>query len=188
VQVLLREPAVIEGGMVPCQSNRIRRQAGPRWTACRVGTFRAMDAVRVPGVKRHPSRASLLTEVLRAGLDVAALAAAWPLLATARRGDGHPVLVLPGLMTGDPATLVLRTALRALGHHVTGWSLGLNRGPTSRVVHTSCGIIWLIRDAAAIVGRMSRPIRRGRGIDPYLPRGQTELWYENVGNRRTAIP
>jgi hypothetical protein len=27
--------------------------------------------------------------------------------------------------------------------HVTGWSLGLNRGPTSRVVHTSCGIIWL---------------------------------------------
>jgi hypothetical protein len=93
-----------------------------------------------------------------------------------------------GLTTGDPATVVLRTALRALGHNVTGWSLGLNRGPTSRVVHTSCGIIWLIRDAAAIVGRMSRPIRRGRGIDPYLPCGQTELWYENVGNRRTAIP
>jgi hypothetical protein len=44
-------------------------------------------------------------------------------------------------MTGEPATSVPRTALRALGHSVTGWSLGLDRGPTSRVVHTSCGII-----------------------------------------------
>jgi hypothetical protein len=88
-------------------------QAGLLWEACRVGTFRAVDAVPVPAAERHPSRISLLTEPPRAGLDVAALAAA-------RRGDGHPVLVLPGLMTGDPATLVLRTALRALGHHVTG--------------------------------------------------------------------
>src|SRR3712207_7079236 len=93
------------------------------------GRFRAMDAVRVSAVKRHPSRAALLTEPPRAGLDLAALAAAWPLLAAARRGDGHPVLVLPGLMTGDPATVVLRTALRALGHNVSGWSLGINRGP-----------------------------------------------------------
>ena len=116
-------------------------QKGRRWTACWGGPCGARDAVRVPAVKRHPSRAALLTEPPRAALDVAALAAAWPLLATARRGDGHPVLVPPGLMTGDPATSVLRTALRALGHNVTGWSLGLNRCLTSRVVHTSCGII-----------------------------------------------
>ncbi|MBM7805106.1 pimeloyl-ACP methyl ester carboxylesterase [Geodermatophilus bullaregiensis] len=90
----------------------------------------------MPAVPRLPSRASLLTEPPRAGLDLAALATTWPLLATARRGDGHPVLVLPGLLTGDPATLVLRTALRALGHDVSGWSLGLNRGPTGHVVHT----------------------------------------------------
>ncbi len=90
----------------------------------------------MPAVERHPSRAALLTELPRAGLDVAALAAAWPLLAAARRGDSHPVLVLPGLMTGDPATVVLRTALRALGHDVSGWSLGINRGPTGRVVDT----------------------------------------------------
>ncbi|MFP5372762.1 MAG: esterase/lipase family protein, partial [Actinomycetes bacterium] len=70
----------------------------------------------------------------RAGLDLAALAAVWPLLATAPRGDGHPVLVLPGLMTGDPATMLLRKALRALGHDVSGWNLGTNRGPTGSVV------------------------------------------------------
>lgn len=87
-------------------------------------------------VKRVPSRTWLLTEPPRAGLDVAVLAAVWPLLAAARRGDGHPVLVLPGLMTGDPATFVLRAALRALGHNVSGWRLGTNRGPTGRVVET----------------------------------------------------
>src|SRR3712207_8070251 len=70
------------------------------------GRFRAMDAVRVSAVNRSPSRAALLTEPPRAGLDLAALAATWPVLAAARRGDGHPVLVLPGLMTGDPATVV----------------------------------------------------------------------------------
>ncbi len=39
-----------------------------------------------------------------------------------------PVLVIPGYLTGDAATLVMRTALRALGHRVYGWGLGINRG------------------------------------------------------------
>jgi len=83
---------------------------------------------------RLPSPARLVTEGPRAGLDFSALLATWPLLATARRGDGHPVLVLPGLLTGDPATFALRNALRLLGHNVSGWSLGTNRGGTGRVV------------------------------------------------------
>ena len=74
------------------------------------------------------------TELPRAGLDLAALVTTSPLLATARRGDGHPVLVLPGLLTGDPATMLLRGVLRALGHNVSGWTLGTNRGATSQVV------------------------------------------------------
>lgn len=83
---------------------------------------------------QHPSRTLLLTEPPRAALDLAALLATWPLLAAAPRGDGHPVLVLPGLLTGDPATMLLRNVLRALGHDVSGWSLGTNRGATGRVV------------------------------------------------------
>jgi pimeloyl-ACP methyl ester carboxylesterase len=88
----------------------------------------------VPTTRRHLPGALLLTEPPRAGIDLAALLATWPLLATARRGDGHPVLVLPGLLTGDPSTVLLRGVLRALGHHVSGWSLGTNRGATGRVV------------------------------------------------------
>jgi hypothetical protein len=65
------------------------------------------------------------------------------MLVTARRGDGHPVLVLPGLMSGDPAILALRTALRALDHNVSGWRLGLNRarraGWSTRCASNSSG-------------------------------------------------
>ncbi|MEO1272605.1 MAG: alpha/beta fold hydrolase [Myxococcota bacterium] len=41
---------------------------------------------------------------------------------------GERVLVLPGFMTGDTSTLVLRMTLKTLGHDVHGWGLGLNRG------------------------------------------------------------
>jgi pimeloyl-ACP methyl ester carboxylesterase len=89
---------------------------------------------KVTSKYRAPSSALLATELPRAGLDFAALMWTWPLLATARRGDGHPVLVLPGFLFGDPSTLLLRNVLRALGHNVSGWSLGTNRGPTGHVV------------------------------------------------------
>ena len=52
------------------------------------------------------------------------------LIATAPRHGGHPVLVPPGLLMGDTATKLLRT----LGHNVSGWRLGSNRGATSEVV------------------------------------------------------
>lgn len=50
------------------------------------------------------------------------------------RGDGRPVLVMPGLAGGDGSTLALRRLLRALGYHVHAWRLGRNWGPTDRVI------------------------------------------------------
>ena len=88
------------------------------------------DPVVLPGYHAPPAKL-FATELPRAGLDLAALVTTSPLLATARRGDGHPVLVLPGLLTGDPATMLLRGVLRALGHNVSGWTLDTNRGATS---------------------------------------------------------
>ncbi|HEV2685129.1 MAG TPA: alpha/beta hydrolase [Actinomycetota bacterium] len=57
------------------------------------------------------------------------------LRARAPRGDGHPVLILPGLLAGDVSTLVLRRYLRQLGYEAHGWGLGRNIGPTPQVVH-----------------------------------------------------
>ncbi len=57
-----------------------------------------------------------------------------PVLRRAPRGDGHPVLVFPGFMASDNSTRALRWYLRDLGYHVHGWRLGVNVGPTDRVL------------------------------------------------------
>lgn len=44
------------------------------------------------------------------------------------RGDGARVLVVPGFMTSDRSTVVLRRFLRRLGYDVHGWGMGINRG------------------------------------------------------------
>jgi pimeloyl-ACP methyl ester carboxylesterase len=46
----------------------------------------------------------------------------WP------RGDGHPVVVLPGFLAGAPSTQFLRQALRRLGYRSYDWRLGYNFG------------------------------------------------------------
>ena len=45
-----------------------------------------------------------------------------------------PVLVLPGLARGDSQTSQLRRHLTGLGFDVRGWDLGINIGPTRRVL------------------------------------------------------
>ena len=81
-----------------------------------------------------PSIGLLLTEPVRglAGFAVMPLAAAW--LSSAPRGDGHGVLVVPGLLASDMSTSVLRRFVRRLGYRAVGWNLGRNRGPTERVI------------------------------------------------------
>lgn len=62
--------------------------------------------------------------------EMTLLAASIPgLLHTSARGDGHPVLVLPGLLAGDHSTAALRAFLVKLGYDARAWGLGRNRGP-----------------------------------------------------------
>jgi pimeloyl-ACP methyl ester carboxylesterase len=70
---------------------------------------------------------------LRAGWELAAGVAALPWLRLAPRGDGHPVLVLPGLVASDASTKLLRDFLRQRGYDVHGWGLGRNYGPREGV-------------------------------------------------------
>src|SRR3984885_16309679 len=88
---------------------------------------------RAPG-GAGPSIPLYLTEPARglADLAVLPLAAGW--LAAAPRGDGHGVLVLPGLLASDMSTALLRRYLSWLGYEVHGWQLGRNVGPTEYVL------------------------------------------------------
>jgi pimeloyl-ACP methyl ester carboxylesterase len=74
-----------------------------------------------------PSRLLQLLELRAVGVFGSALAL-WPLLRRAPRGDGHPVLVLPGLLAGDATTQPLRAFLADRGYAVHGWGLGRNLG------------------------------------------------------------
>ncbi len=75
-----------------------------------------------------PSRELLLLEV-RAIWELGAFFAMFPLLRMAPSGDGHPVLVLPGLAASDTSTRPLRAFLKDRGYRAHGWSLGTNNGP-----------------------------------------------------------
>ena len=70
----------------------------------------------------------MLLEPFRAMTELGALALAAPWLTQAPRGDGHPVLVLPGFIASDVATLPLRLYLRSLGYEAHAWELGRNLG------------------------------------------------------------
>jgi pimeloyl-ACP methyl ester carboxylesterase len=87
-----------------------------------------------------PSRLLQLLE-LRAPWELAAGIAALPLLRFAPRGDGHPVLVMPGLVASDRSTRPLRAFLKRRGYEVHGWGLGRNYGPRPNVVETMLATI-----------------------------------------------
>jgi dienelactone hydrolase len=74
------------------------------------------------------------SEVARASAGWGLFLASLPLSYTLPEGDGHPVLVLPGLLAGDASTIALRGVLGGLGYDVHGWGLGRNVGPTGKAV------------------------------------------------------
>ena len=84
-------------------------------------------------VRQRPGLRLFLSEPGRALGEYGAMLAGSPVLLAAPRGDGHSVLVLPGLLAEDASTLTLRTYLRTRGYDVHGWNLGRNVGPTVRV-------------------------------------------------------
>jgi pimeloyl-ACP methyl ester carboxylesterase len=51
-----------------------------------------------------------------------------PLLMCAPKGDGHPVLALPGFLASDLSMVPMRRYLRELGYDAYAWNLGRNLG------------------------------------------------------------
>ena len=70
----------------------------------------------------------------RAPWEALAMAAVSPWLSRMPRGDGHAVLVFPGLGASDITTLALRRFLKRQGYQAYGWRQGLNLGPREGVI------------------------------------------------------
>lgn len=74
-----------------------------------------------------PTLGAVAGEVLTP-LEFSRLFASLPRLAIQPRGDGDPVIVLPGLGASNVSTALLRRYLSLLGYDVHGWEIGRNEG------------------------------------------------------------
>jgi len=91
----------------------------------------ASNDVRAPGVLR-------MALEWRAPLELGISLAALPILRTAPMGDGHPVLVFPGLAASDISTGPMRRYLKDRNYVPHRWQLGRNFGPGNGVLE-GCG-------------------------------------------------
>jgi len=96
-----------------------------------------------------PPLSLFVREQGRAALELARIGPRRKALEAAPHGDGHLVLVLPGLLAGDFSTIPLRRFLRALSYDARAWGLGINVGPNDALrqrldallmnAHRACG-------------------------------------------------
>lgn len=77
---------------------------------------------------KAPPASALLAEWPRAALSLGSLPFAWKELLAQPRGDGRPVMTLPGLVNSDLSNIVMRRYLDALGYRAYPWALGRNFG------------------------------------------------------------
>jgi pimeloyl-ACP methyl ester carboxylesterase len=76
---------------------------------------------------QRPSMALLGAEPFRAAMEFA-----WHQLGRpddAKPGDGHPVVIFPGLGADGNSVAILRAHLRSLGYDAFDWGQGFNTGP-----------------------------------------------------------
>ncbi len=97
--------------------------------------------------KHEPAPGYLLRMMeVRAFWEHYATFAMRPLWSVAPMGDGHPVLVLPGLAAGDGSTALMRRFLQSRGFSPSGWGQGLNLGLREGVIekaHDKLRALWL---------------------------------------------
>ena len=74
-----------------------------------------------------PSSSHMIREA-RGLIELPRLLLKFPSLARQPRGNGEPVLVLPGYGAGDGSTMMLKGYLRLLSYRARGWGLGRNHG------------------------------------------------------------
>ena len=92
----------------------------------------------------------------RAPWELAALLAVTPWLSRMPAGDGHPVIVFPGLGAADTSTLAVRQFLSRQGYTAYPWGQGFNLGPRPGVLEGCRALIEQIharhREKVSLIG------------------------------------
>ena len=88
--------------------------------------YEQIDVSRYRG--RPPALINTLTEVPRALFEAGSLYTMLPSLSMLKRGDKHPLLLIPGFMAGDGSLGLLKRYLRYMGYRPETWGYGRNTG------------------------------------------------------------
>jgi dienelactone hydrolase len=86
-----------------------------------------------PGSGLRPPGLGLLLAEIRGIFEFNASLMLSPFLMGAPRGDGHPVLTLPGFLASDLSMAPMRRYLTELGYDPHAWRMGRNVGGIARV-------------------------------------------------------
>ena len=166
---------------------------------------------------RAASQLGLLRE-LRWARELPRLLLRSPRLVTMPRGDGAPVMDMPGWRTSEASMAPLRAYLRWLGHDAQPWGIGTNRGdplgdaacltPVVREVAERSGrpvalIGWSLGgvvaretarragDAVAQVITLGSPIVGGPAYTPFTPKwsdARRRAWARRFADAEAADP
>ena len=101
-----------------------------------------------PARELRPPGLGLMLAELRGIFEFNASVMLSPLLLRAPRGDGHPVLALPGFLASDLSMAPMRRYLKELGYDTYAWQMGRNTGGVTRMRAA-------LRDRLAEIGRAS---------------------------------
>ena len=122
-----------------------------------------------------PGRLATLLE-LRAPLDWASLLYRAPQLALAPKGDGRPVMLIPGYGTDERSMRPLGHYLEFLGYDVYDWAQGRNRGDVENdiqrvgkrtsAIHDACGSVPVTLIGWSLGGVSAR--EAARLFEPYV--------------------
>jgi pimeloyl-ACP methyl ester carboxylesterase len=99
-----------------------------------------------------PSKMLLALEAPRAMVELGLIGPGWPLLRAAPRGDGGPVMLLPGMATSDRSMGPMHLFLRERGYRTYGWKQGRNVGSQAIIAP-------LLQRLSALRRRHDAPVR-----------------------------
>ena len=91
----------------------------------------AMDEPAPAQPRLRPPSLFLMLAEARSLLEFNSSLLLSPLLMRAPKGDGHPVLALPGFLASDLSMAPMRRYLRELGYDTYAWKMGRNFGGVS---------------------------------------------------------
>ncbi len=114
-----------------------------------------------------------------------------PLLLRAPKGDGHPVLTLPGFLASDLSMAPMRRYLKELGYDAYAWNMGRNLGGLSSLRGSLRDLLKRIHETTgrkvSIVGWSLGEIREAIAGDLPVPATSIYSRTDGIVNHQTCL-